>query len=274
MKFYVYAHKDLNGNIFYVGKGTKVRMTRLLKEGHYNSRSVQYLEKVKELNFEYTYEILAECSTNLEAEKLEKEYFDLLSKTCILTNKNRPSSTKEICFEQMNNLLYYDETSPSGLRNKIEIRSGKNQNVIRKRVGDIAGTLNSAGYYIINIKATLYLAHRIIYLLHYGEIDSSLVVDHIDRNSQNNNIDNLRSVTQKTNTLNLSLKSNNKSGINGVMHDPQRNRFRAYITKDGKQVSKTFSIKIYGFEKAKQLATEARDELLLLIKDQSYHEFP
>ena len=269
MKFYVYAHKDLNGNIFYVGKGTKVRMTRLLKEGHYNSRSVQYLEKVKELNFEYTYEILAECSTNLEAEKLEKEYFDLLSKTCILTNKNRPSSTKEICFEQMNNLLYYDETSPSGLRNKIEIRSGKNQNVIRKRVGDIAGTLNSKGYYIINHNYKLYLAHRIVYLLHNKNLESSLVVDHIDNNKQNNNIENLRLVTQKINMENVGLKSNNNSGITGVLHDIKRNRFRAYISMNGKQVAKSFSIKIYGFEKAKQLATEARDNLLVLFRHHS-----
>ena len=267
MKFYVYAHKDLDGNIFYIGKGTKNRMTRLLKPSSLSGRSKLYIKKVIELNFQYTYEVLAECESNLEAEQLEKEYFDSFSKIYNLTNKNRPASTKEIDFELMNSLFYYDETSPSGLRNKTEIRCGRNQNVVSKNIGDVAGTLNNCGYYIVNIASALYLAHRIVYVLHHMQIDTSLVVDHIDRDRTNNSIDNLRAITQKANTMNIDLKSTNSSGTNGVMYDLKRNRFRAYITRNDKQITKSFSIRIHGFEKAKQLAIEARDRL---IKDRYY----
>jgi len=266
LKFYVYAHKDLSGNIFYVGKGSKIRMTRLLKANNTSmvkSRSKAYYEKVKELDFNYTYEILAECCTNAEAEELEKIYFDKLNKIYTLTNKLRPSSTKEIDIELMNTLFYYDKSSPSGLRNKTEIRTGKDFRIIKKKVGDVVGTLNSVGYYIINIKSTLYLAHRVVYALHNNGINNRLVIDHIDRNKQNNSIENLRCVTQKENTKNSAIRSNNTSGIIGIMHDTKRNRFRAYVTNAlGNQVTRSFSIKLHGFDKALELATNARAELL------------
>lgn len=57
-----------------------------------------------------------------------------------------------------------------------------------------------------NGKGKKYLLHRIIYQAHFGEIPDNLVVDHIDRNPENNDITNLRLVPKSINNMNLSKK--------------------------------------------------------------------
>ncbi|NHE79838.1 HNH endonuclease [Klebsiella michiganensis] len=67
--------------------------------------------------------------------------------------------------------------------------------------------------------------HRIIWVLKYGEIPSTLVVDHIDGDKLNNRITNLRLCTQNQNTRNRRIHSNNAAGLKGVyFNDSPRNR--------------------------------------------------
>lgn len=46
--------------------------------------------------------------------------------------------------------------------------------------------------------------HRAVWEYHYGIIPNGMVIDHIDRNTDNNQIENLRCVTQGENNLNIS----------------------------------------------------------------------
>lgn len=46
--------------------------------------------------------------------------------------------------------------------------------------------------------------HRAVWEYHYGEIPEGMVIDHIDRNTDNNQIENLRCVTQSENNKNIS----------------------------------------------------------------------
>ncbi|EMF5533998.1 HNH endonuclease [Salmonella enterica] len=101
---------------------------------------------------------------------------------------------KEIDYNEMNDNVYYDETSPSFLRWKVT-----RDNI---QAGTIAGSINSSGYYRITINNVSYRVHRIIWVLFHGEIDSNLTVDHLDRNRANNNIRNLRLVTHSQNCSN------------------------------------------------------------------------
>lgn len=94
---------------------------------------------------------------------------------------------KEINYNDIKDHVYYDESSPSFLRWKIT-----RDNI---SAGDIAGCINSSGYYIVTINNVSYRVHRIIWVLFHKEIDSNLTIDHIDRNRANNNIKNLRLVT-------------------------------------------------------------------------------
>jgi hypothetical protein len=79
--------------------------------------------------------------------------------------------------------------------------------------------------------------HRVIWELHHGMIPPNHVIDHIDRDPTNNQIENLRCVTQVENVHNSRAKPN-KFG-RGVMKDKD-GRYCARIQVNGKRVSKVF----------------------------------
>lgn len=62
-----------------------------------------------------------------------------------------------------------------------------------------AGRVDSDGYIQISYKGARIFAHRISYFKHHGSLMNDLVVNHIDRNRQNNSPDNLEQVTQSSN---------------------------------------------------------------------------
>ena len=61
------------------------------------------------------------------------------------------------------------------------------------------------------------------------------VVDHIDRNKNNNSKKNLRICKQKENSRNVSLGSKNTSGFLGVSWNKNNNNWNAYIKLNGKR---------------------------------------
>jgi hypothetical protein len=72
------------------------------------------------------------------------------------------------------------------------------------RNNKIAGGLHKSGYRQIKVNNISYPAHRLIWVYHYGSIDSNLDIDHIDGNKDNNSIFNLRLVTRQENCFNRS----------------------------------------------------------------------
>jgi len=83
-------------------------------------------------------------------------------------------------------------------------------------VGDVAGYLNKKSkYYYIGLDLKDYKAHRLAWLYVYGKLPK--VIDHIDGNPSNNSINNLRSCTIQQNMCNQKLRTDNKSGVKGVM---------------------------------------------------------
>ena len=73
-------------------------------------------------------------------------------------------------------------------------------------IGSVAGTIRATGYIAVSVNRTLYLAHRLIWMWHNGDIPEGFQIDHIDRNPSNNNIENLRIVTQQENMWNTKAK--------------------------------------------------------------------
>ena len=101
-------------------------------------------------------------------------------------------------YEQKYLSFYFklDPESPSGLS--------------WRRTGRHAASLDAKGYYRVKVNQSTYKVHRIIWCLNHGDVDSDLVIDHIDRDRTNNSLDNLRLVDRYQNTLNKTRKKRRK----------------------------------------------------------------
>jgi len=112
------------------------------------------------------------------------------------------------------------------------IRKTKSSNSIN--IGDIAGHVSSTGYAIVSILNKQYLAHRLIYLMHHGFLPE--YIDHIDGDSLNNKIENLRECTVIQNTQNAKLSKANTSGIKGVHWFKRTGKWQVGISVNRKQI--------------------------------------
>lgn len=101
--------------------------------------------------------------------------------------------------------------------------------------GEFIGSMHHTGYYVCRVAGKQYNLHRLVWLYHKGFMPDS--IDHIDQNKTNNDIRNLRNVDIKTNGLNRSINSNNKSGVMGVLFDKKRGKWRCQIKHNMKQIS-------------------------------------
>lgn len=91
----------------------------------------------------------------------------------------------------------------------------KTSTLSRAKIGEKAGYFDKGcNYYRLKINNKSYLVHRIIYMMHYGNLPDE--IDHIDGNTSNNRIENLRTATHSQNLCNQKMPSHNTSGIKGV----------------------------------------------------------
>ena len=104
----------------------------------------------------------------------------------------------------------------------------RNYNINSRALKDTpVSKIGSGGYVCVNIDKKVYLVHRLVWFYHYGVWPDT--IDHIDRNKQNNKIENLRSVSQLYNNLNRSAHVDGKSKYKGVSKKPHMNKWRATI---------------------------------------------
>jgi hypothetical protein len=79
--------------------------------------------------------------------------------------------------------------------------------------------------------------HRAVFLYHHGYMPD--FIDHVDRDTTNNRVSNLRPATNAQNQYNSPRKVNNRSGAKGVVFHPKcvRKPWQAKIVVSGKVVS-------------------------------------
>lgn len=100
-------------------------------------------------------------------------------------------------------------------------------------------TEDGQGYLSAAIFGKPYKAHRVIWLLHYGEWPPR-EVDHINGDRKCNTVSNLRLATRSENMRNQRRYNNNSSGANGVSWDAKSAKWRAYVNFDGRRINLGF----------------------------------
>jgi hypothetical protein len=103
----------------------------------------------------------------------------------------------------------------------------------RTKIGSIAGGKDSYGYFHVQIDSKCYKAHRLAWLYVYGVWPVG-VIDHINRNREDNRIANLRDVTASQNMRNCKIRKTNTSGYKGVSYLAAKKRWAAQIYLTGK----------------------------------------
>lgn len=117
-------------------------------------------------------------------------------------------ATKDYNSVDWTKIFYYDQSSKSGLR---WVNDG-----MRHKAGDEAGNINPGCYATVSYNGSNYFAHRVIWIINNGELDNRFVIDHVDGDTLNNSLSNLRVTVQKFNNRNTSIRKDNNTGICGV----------------------------------------------------------
>lgn len=161
--------------------------------------------------------------------------------------------------------LYYDETSPSCLRWKRETYRGANKQ-INRRVGDVAGSLTEKGYWRVHVCGVNMFCHRIIWVLHGGNLVDRYQIDHINGIRSDNTIGNLRLVNASVNARNRKSGKTTVSmfcGVTLVEHKRDGVFWRArWVTIKGTRNSKDFYVAKHGYDEAFRLACEYRAKMI------------
>lgn len=98
--------------------------------------------------------------------------------------------------------------------------------------GWVSGISKGKKYIRINVLQKEIYLHRAIFLYHNGYLPK--YIDHINGNSLDNRIENLRETNQSLNTANSLLSKANTSGYKGVVWRKDTKKWKAQITKNRK----------------------------------------
>jgi len=130
------------------------------------------------------------------------------------------------------------------------------------QVGRVVGFVLAGGserpdkkYLATKIAGKHYCIHKLVYLWHHGEWPKQ--VDHINQDSLDNRIENLRVADSCGNMQNRKLFRNNKSGAKGVVWHKRVGKWQVYV--GAKRVIKHIGY-FEDFELAELVAHEARQK--------------
>ena len=140
------------------------------------------------------------------------------------------NTSKELTQERLKSLLSYDPETGDF----TWLVGGR-----RRQLGEIAGGPQCVGsekfYVVIGIDGKLYYAHRLAWLCTYGAWPKNHI-DHIDQDSTNNRLINLRDVSHAENHKNQKLRNRNTSGVTGVYFHNKAQKWAAQIKANGKYI--------------------------------------
>lgn len=125
--------------------------------------------------------------------------------------------------ENLNNVFSYEN-------GKLfwKIKSGKGY------IGKEAGSDDGKGKYLrVMLNGIRTAVHRVVFAMHHGYMPD--FVDHIDGDTKNNRIENLRASSKSQNGMNQGLSKANKTGCKGVYFDARKKKFGVRVRVNKKQ---------------------------------------
>ncbi len=123
------------------------------------------------------------------------------------------------------------------------------------KIGDQVGSLTWSNYLRTKINYKSYFVHKIIFLMHHGYIPQ--IVDHIDGNTLNNKIENLRAANLSQNQFNRGIDKRNTSGFKNVSWCKRTKTWQVSICVHKKKIGLG---RFKDLELADLVAQEARDK--------------
>ena len=102
------------------------------------------------------------------------------------------------------------------------------------KAGAIASSVNSIGYGRVKVGGKHYAAHRISWALTHGSFPDS-EIDHVNGDSADNRLVNLRLATRSENQCNRTTHKNNTSGHKGVTWNSGMGKWVARCAVNGKR---------------------------------------
>lgn len=102
-----------------------------------------------------------------------------------------------------------------------------------EKIKDCTWSKNSSGHWVFRTyNECMFLTHVIM-----PEVSKKQIIDHVDRNPDNNRKNNLRASNKIFNAQNSNISKRNTTGYVGVSKFKGESKWRAYITVQGKQFS-------------------------------------
>lgn len=126
-----------------------------------------------------------------------------------------------LTYERLRELLNYESTT--GIWTWIKRTSN------RIKVGDIAGSQDPEGYWLIVVDRKHYFSHRLAWFYMTKEWPKNQI-DHRDVDPSNNKWDNLREASHGPNAANAKRRRTNTSGFKGVCFCKRARKWSAQIT--------------------------------------------
>ncbi|EJY4845936.1 HNH endonuclease [Salmonella enterica] len=105
-----------------------------------------------------------------------------------------------------------------------------------RQAGSVIGSQTWQGYYAFSLFGKKCFAHRLAWLLHYGEWPSQ-PIDHINGIKTDNSIRNMRLCSLSQNQFNKPTQKNNTTGVKGVYWNKRDKRYVASVQLNGKKYS-------------------------------------
>jgi len=104
----------------------------------------------------------------------------------------------------------------------------------KAKIGKILGCLDGSGYVDISICNKKYKAHRLAWLLYYGEWPKNQI-DHVNGIKNDNRILNLRECSTHENAQNIIVTKRSNTGYLGVIYHKNLNKYEAQICFKGER---------------------------------------